>query len=358
MLVFSLMRLDLLRPFELYVVDGAHGIRSLSQGWTRSDIGPIWSPDGTQLAYQSVSGGGTRYHLVDAEGGNRREITPDDRRKALARWSPDGSRLAYLAYDRSAEGVATLDAAALCVTHLGTATTDQAPVAGDIQDLVWVPDGSSLLALVRGEGLVWVEAYGARGEYEGRRAEVDHLREAHNITLSPDARKVAYTAPATEGEGDPVADALYVSALDGSVATLVGTTRLEGDIVWSPDSTRIAFVALNEDWEYALYVANADGTGMHPLMLIHTGDESGEMLPAAPTWSPDGRRLAISSVSSPNAVALLVMNVDGTERRQVLTVDGIGVMIYDLAWRPAPWKRIRDQARLGWVRHRTCTSSE
>jgi Tol biopolymer transport system component len=330
-IAFSYMRIDVLRPFELYLLDDANGLRSLSQGLKRSDIGPVWSPNGSQLVYQSVSGWATHYYLVGADGANRREITPDDRPKGLLHWSPDGSRLAYLTYHQNPDGSIS-GSADLCVTEVATGDTHQAPVE-NIQDLVWTPDGRSLLAVVRTDDSVAIEMYAANGSHEGRSSEANFLRDAATVTISPDASKVAYINPVPERDIGSVADSLNISALDGSNTKSFAIFWTEGSIIWSPDSTRIAFVALTSDFEYALYVADAAGAQLRELMLVNTSDESGEMIPAAPAWSPDGTRITISSFSSPEGPALFVMNAGGTERRQILAFTGTG-MIYDLAWRP------------------------
>lgn len=331
-IAFSYMRADLLRPFQLYIFDDTHGIRSISQGLMRSDLKPVWSPDGTQILYESVSGGVTRYYLVGADGANRRELAPDDGYKELVRWSPDGARLAYLtSYQHDDEPAS--DSAYLCIADVATGATRQAS-SGKIQDLVWMPDGQSLLAVVRADGRVAIEAYDADGNHERQMAEADYLQDATYITLSPDASKVAYIIPVTGEKIESMTDALNISALDGSSTVSIDTLWMEGSIVWSPDSTRIAFVALTDDYFYALCTANADGTGLRELMLINTGDESGEMMPANPAWSPDGARIAISSLSAPEGSGVFVMNADGTERRQVVAIAGIDGMIYDLAWQP------------------------
>ena len=51
-IAFSHMHVDLLRPFELYILDDANGIRSMSQGLMRSDVEPVWSPDGEHIVYE------------------------------------------------------------------------------------------------------------------------------------------------------------------------------------------------------------------------------------------------------------------------------------------------------------------
>jgi TolB protein len=298
----------------------------------RSDIGPVWSPDGTLIAYKSASGNGARYYLVNADGSNRREITRDDRPKELLRWAPDGSRLAYVTYDRDSDGSIS-DSPYLCVNEIITGDRHQIP-AGNIQDLVWMPDGQSLLMIVRTDEQGAISLYDANGKQLRRISAADYLRDAAYISLSPDASKVAYITPIPGVEIQSVADSLNVSALDGSAAKSVGILWTEGSLAWSPDSTRIAFVALATDLEYALYVLDTNSMEPHELMLINTGDESGEITPAAPAWSPDGTRIAISSISSSKGAALFVMNADGTERRQVITYVDFGGMIYDLAWQP------------------------
>ncbi len=327
-LAFSYMRLDMLRPFALYTYDDARGFHPLSEGRVGTDIQPVWSPDGTQLVYQSVSGGATRFSLIDADSRNRREITADDTHKGLLRWSPDGTRLAYLAYPQGPDG-AISSSADLCVIEISTGVTHRAP-AGNIQDLVWLPEGPSLLAIVLADDLATIELYDADGNHEQRIAATDHLQEAAYITLSPDASKVAYLQWGTAEDYDT----LYISALDGSAPLSVRLRWLDGSIVWSPDSSKIAFVALTDDYLYALYVLGTDGTDLQELMLINPGDESGEIRPAAPAWSPDGDRLAISSYAEPEGPAVFVLNADGSQRRQIFAAPGIGSMVYDLAWRP------------------------
>jgi Tol biopolymer transport system component len=333
-LAFSVMQLNILKPFKLYIFDDANGIRSISQGLMRSDIGPIWSPNGAQIVYKSVSGQSTHFTLVDENGANRREISLDDNQKELLRWSPDSLRLAYLAYFPHSDDSISLSPY-LCVIEIATGETHQM-LAGHIQDMVWLPESYALLAITQADDLVTIDVYDANANHNRRVSEADYLQGTLNITISPDGTKVAYIKPTIDVDIESTNDSLHISTLDGSDTKSIGILWTEGSIVWSPDSKRIAFVAFTDNFEYALYVAEVDGIefNLQELMLVNTGDESGEMLPAAPAWSPDGTRIAISSFSSPDSTAVFVMNVDGTERRQIITMAGISGMIYDLAWQP------------------------
>ena len=95
----------------------------------------------------------------------------------------------------------------------------------------------------------------------------------------------------------------------GSQASTLGLTRLtdssdpDGLPAWSPDGSRIAFTSVRDGNE-ELYVMNADGSGITRLT-----DDSGDDF--SPAWSPDGSRILFASDRDGDA-ELYVMNVDGS----------------------------------------------
>jgi TolB protein len=91
---------------------------------------------------------------------------------------------------------------------------------------------------------------------------------------------------------------------------------------WSPDGKRIAFHS-GRDGNSEIYVMNADGSGQRRLTKSPWNE-------AAPKWSPNGTKLAYVSDRDGN-VEIYVMNSDGTQQVN-LTNDPAAD--FDPAWAP------------------------
>jgi Tol biopolymer transport system component len=60
------------------------------------DSMPVWSPDGTQLAFARQYRGRTDIYLIGADGTGMRRLTSDTGFHIWPAWSPDGKRIAYV----------------------------------------------------------------------------------------------------------------------------------------------------------------------------------------------------------------------------------------------------------------------
>jgi Tol biopolymer transport system component len=74
------------------------------------------------------------------------------------------------------------------------------------------------------------------------------------------------------------------------VGTEAGSYADTGDYAVSPDGSKLAFVRPGDDGKNQIFVANIDGTGVE--QVTDAGSAT-----TAPTWSPDGSRIAYLSVA-------------------------------------------------------------
>jgi Tol biopolymer transport system component len=141
----------------------------------------------------------------------------------------------------------------------------------------------------------------------------EHPALDYNAGFAPDGRRVAFVS---ERDGNLE---LYAVHTDGSgLKRLTAEFALDDHPAWSPDGNRLAFVSTRQPAEVpgqawnALYVMNADGSGVQRLSPTQAADYS-------PAWSPRGDLLAIASGSGvAGGTDLFVVRPDGTGRRRVI----------------------------------------
>src|SRR6185437_14878045 len=115
------------------------------------------------------------------------------------------------------------------------------------------------------------------------------------LALSPDGKKIAFTA-----HGDVFAAPSHDA---GDAERVTSTPELEQEIVWAPDSRRIA------------YVSSRDGPAHIYLYDFTTRTETRLTNGVEPTWSPDGRTLAFAR----GAKQLVVLDLASKRERTLAT---------------------------------------
>jgi TolB protein len=120
---------------------------------------------------------------------------------------------------------------------------------------------------------------------------------------------------------------LWVMSADGSGQRALKAGRTPAAPAWSPDGRRIAFEADDSDTFRDIYVINADGSGLRRLTR-HRVDA------VRPVWSPDGRSIASNEY------------YDGTYAIWVLNANGGGELKVTPGWRFAGPAWSRDGRRI------------
>lgn len=83
---------------------------------------------------------------------------------------------------------------------------------------------------------------------------------------------------------------------------------------WSPDGSKIVFES-TKDGNYAIYVVQADGSGLRKLTSGEANDEQ-------PRWSPDGKQIVFISQRDKH-LQLYIMDADGSRQRRLTNVEDI-----------------------------------
>ncbi len=236
---------------------------------------PRISPDGRWVLFTQTErdmesedlGRVSQIWRVRVDGEMRRQLTRAAKGASSPRWFPQGDRIAFRS-DRDAEEEPN-DQVYVLYTDGGEAwaATDH---EGGVQSFSISPDGTKIL-------------------YTARDPETDE-----------DKRRKKEKDDAVVVDEDFRASHIWVQDLDEASASGKGEPRrlTEGaftvtDPQWSPDSTRVAYVArysnnLDDGWNSDIFVADL-ASGDSRKLFENPGPD------ASPRWSPDGSTIAFSA---------------------------------------------------------------
>jgi Tol biopolymer transport system component len=251
--------------YGVYVMnpDGS-GRTNLLSNSTISYSRPVWSPDGTQIAFTAIwpdgSGGyNNRIHIMNANGTGEYNLVNIPGHHFHSTWSPYGNEIAF-----SSD------------MHLPGATTPN-----DIY-------------LINADG-------------SGQPTNLTNTPAIHEYapSWSPDGLKIAYVA--ASGSDFSVVE-IYVMKYDGSdPVNLTNSAAADYAPGWSPDSQKIVFyrnLGSTNTPNRQIFVMNANGSGQTQLTF-----NSGQNW--FPDWSPDGSKIIFQTYY--NAYAdIYVMNANGS----------------------------------------------
>jgi TolB protein len=183
-------------------------------------------------------------------------------------------------------------------------------------NLSWSPDGRRLLVVSDTEVVV--------AKPDGTGAVVlttasDHL--AGMPAWSPDSTRIAM--PFVKDHGSQI----FVMNADGSNRQQVSSQVFYANPPsWSPDGTQIAFggADLPDGTIAHLYVAAADGSSIRRVADAPAGQYLSDY--GAPSWSPDGKRIAFDTKRYGQYFELWTVNADGSGLARLGDADANGLL--------------------------------
>jgi Tol biopolymer transport system component len=256
---------------------------------------PSWSPNGDWIVYGlNLAGAPPVIYRVSPSGG------PSERFPGIAddcykpAWSPDGKRLAFVYLDDDSQRLMVMS-----VEPPGPATSLVSYSAGSMTVIIspsWSPDGARIAYAVAAAPWRSWENYTVSTSGGLARLLLGAEYGAVAVAWSPDGTSIAY------GTSQPPYGIRVMPASGGQPVSLT-TGTYDGGPIWSPDGTRIAYTS-TRDGNSDIWVMDAGGE--HQTRLTNS-----PMLEHSPSWSPDGRALAIIRSDGPLTVAdIWILPVD------------------------------------------------
>ena len=219
-------------PIQLMRVqaNGA-GLRQITTG-VKPATEPAFSPKGTSIVFARLGSGIFR---INPDGSGLKRLTSGTR-DIYPVWSPDGTRIAFLRPYRADWRLYVMSASGANERRL-----PQAPPAGRPS---WSANGKSIVIPSGGDLVRISSATGRVQAYHGLTLD---LQTTQNATVSPNGRTIAYigprlsTGPEDCGEGPCPQFGLYLAQVPSPhrPRRILNDTGAAG---WSPDGKTLAFV--------------------------------------------------------------------------------------------------------------------
>jgi dipeptidyl aminopeptidase/acylaminoacyl peptidase len=297
-----------LRPSDIYRVQSIGGAQI--------------SPDGNWVAYVLTSVDSAKdkrnsdLWMMSWDGTESIQLTNGPDGESNPKWSPDNKFISFMASRNAGTNQVYL------MNRRGGEAIKLTDVKGELSDYDWSPDGKKLLLTIKeaedtskkGAKPYVLDRYHFKEDvtgylYDKRKThlylfditakKLDTLTSGKynegNVEWSPDGTKIAFVSNRTEDpDKNSNSDIFIIDAKPGAAAKQFTTWKgSDNSPQWSPDSKSIAYLRSTSDENYIMYdqpvLCIADASGGEPKLLSKNLDRP----VGSPKWNKDGSSIAV-----------------------------------------------------------------
>ena len=271
------------------------------------DRRPNWSSDGTWIVYDSNRDGNRDLWIVSASGGEPRQLISDPGFDSFASWSPDDKQIAYYSYHGGVLDLMMVDVEDFLqggqagtpkpiLSVLADETKNQCTYA--CHTPAWSPDGQLLAYMRENDREIWVVQ--ANGDNPRRVGDYELNHQLHFPTWSKDG-KLIFLSQHNNKNQEPVNDVWKMDADGSNPQLLFAGIPHGGPFYWNPgEADTIAFHSPRSG-NFDIYITNLnDGVAI----AAPTKSISDTFIPTEEVQMPatEIAEVAVSPTSTPVTV--------------------------------------------------------
>jgi dipeptidyl aminopeptidase/acylaminoacyl peptidase len=298
---------------NIWVVATAPGSQPRQLTQSGHDTRPQWSPDGKSIAFLSSREGPPQVYVMRAQGGNAKKITSPSTGADNEKWSPDGR---WLAFTSSVFPDCADNACNLARDDAAEKSKVKARVYDHLLYRHWVhwSDGKrSHLFLVAANGGAPRDVT-PHADYD---VPPDERGDANDFAFSPDSKELCFTAVTDRPEAISTnGDLFVVSTSGGEAKRITSNPGFDGHPAYSPDGRFIAYHSQktpeyeSDRWRLMLY----DRAGGTHTEVAESFDRSVDEI----IWSPDSKRIYFTAVNEAEQPVYEIVATTGSTPREIV----------------------------------------